>query len=502
MLALWAMNHVMRRSWFTLGAAAMSCALLIPALELATSTTAAASAYPDVAAEPVPFGNAGFFGSMAGVTLNAPVVGMAPTADGLGYWLVASDGGVFSFGDAGSYGSMGGTKLSAPVVGMTPTADGKGYWLVASDGGVFAFGDAGFFGSMGGKRLNAPVVGIQATADGNGYRLVASDGGMFSFGDAGYFGSTGNMRLNQPVVGMAATHDGGGYWLVASDGGVFAFGDARFMGSMGAVRLNAPVVGIAATPNGGGYWMSASDGGVFNFGDAGFFGSMGGQQLQYPVAAIAATPDGGGYWLLPSTQIASTTLKPGATGAAVLSLQQRLSNLGYWLGTPDGTFGDSTEQAVWALQKAAGLSRTGTVGPQTQAALAAGVLPQPRSTSGYVIEVDLEDDLVMFVTNGKIDEVLNTSTGGGYTYTQDGVTSVATTPTGHFSIYRQVNGLVVDSLGSLWRPKFFDAGFAIHGDTSVPPEPVSHGCARVSNEAINWIWANNLAPIGTAFWVY
>jgi hypothetical protein len=307
---------------------------------------------------------------------------------------------------------------------------------------------------------------------------------------------------------MARTPSGHGYWLVASDGGVFSFGDAQFFGSTGAQRLNAPVValapvvGMASTASGRGYWLVGSDGGVFAYGDAPFLGSMGGQPLQNPIAAIAPTPDGGGYWLLPSTQVASATLAPGATGPAVLALQQRLSSLGYWLGTPDGTFGDATEQAVYALQKAAGISRSGVVGPSTQAALADGVLPQPRSTSGYVIEVDLEDDLVMFVTNGTIDDVLNTSTGGGYTYTEDGVTSVADTPTGHFSIYRQVNGLVVDSLGSLWRPKFFDAGFAIHGDTLVPPYPVSHGCARVSNEAIDWIWANNLAPIGTAVWVY
>ena len=373
---------------------------------------------------------------------------------------------------------------------------------MASDGGVFCFGDAPFLGSMGGKHLNAPIVGIARTPDGHGYWLVASDGGVFSYGDAQFFGSTGNLRLNAPVVGMAPAPDGHGYWLVASDGGVFSYGDAPFLGSMGAVHLNAPVVGIAATASGRGYWMGSSDGGVFSFGDAGFFGSMGGQQLQYPVTAITATPDGGGYWLLPSTETPTATLGPGATGPAVVALQQRLSALGYWLGTPDGTYGDATQQAVWALQKAAGISRSGVVGPATQEALAAGVLPQPRSTSGYVIEIDLEDDLVMFVTNGRIDEVLNTSTGGGYTYTQDGVTAVATTPTGHFSIYRQVNGLVVDSLGSLWRPKFFDAGFALHGDTSVPPEPVSHGCARVSNEAINWIWANNVAPIGTAVWVY
>jgi lipoprotein-anchoring transpeptidase ErfK/SrfK len=54
----------------------------------------------------------------------------------------------------------------------------------------------------------------------------------------------------------------------------------------------------------------------------------------------------------------------------------------------------------------------------------------------------------------------------------------------------------------LWRPRFFVDGYAIHGDTFVPPYPVSHGCARVSDEAIDWIWANDVAPIGTEVWVY
>ncbi len=66
--------------------------------------------------------------------------------------MAAADGGVFAFGDAPYLGSMGGTALYAPVVGMAATPDGKGYWLVAADGGVFAFGDAGFYGSMGGSR--------------------------------------------------------------------------------------------------------------------------------------------------------------------------------------------------------------------------------------------------------------------------------------------------------------------------------------------------------------
>jgi lipoprotein-anchoring transpeptidase ErfK/SrfK len=157
---------------------------------------------------------------------------------------------------------------------------------------------------------------------------------------------------------------------------------------------------------------------------------------------------------------------------------------------------------VFALQKAAGLSRDGIVGPKTEAALQFGIVPHPRSTSDTIIEVDLADDLLMFVTNGRLKDVLNTSTGGGYPYTQQGVTAIADTPVGQFRIYRQVDGMVTDSLGQLWRPKFFEDGFAIHGDSSVPPYPASHGCVRVSDEAIDWIWANNLAPVGTAVWIY
>jgi ribosomal protein L24E len=81
--------------------------------------------------------------------------------------------------------------------------DGKGYWLVASDGGIFAFGNASFFGSTGAQTLNNPIVGMAPTPDGKGYWLVASDGGIFAFGNASFFGSTGAQILNQPVVGMA-----------------------------------------------------------------------------------------------------------------------------------------------------------------------------------------------------------------------------------------------------------------------------------------------------------
>jgi len=50
--------------------------------------------------------------------LNKPIVGMAATPDGGGYWLVASDGGIFSFGDGDFYGSTGGTSITGPITAM------------------------------------------------------------------------------------------------------------------------------------------------------------------------------------------------------------------------------------------------------------------------------------------------------------------------------------------------------------------------------------------------
>ena len=137
----------------------------------------------------------------------------------------------------------------------TTPAPGSGYWMAATDGGVFNFGSAGFHGSAGNLRLDKPIVGIAPTQDQGGYWLAASDGGVFTFGDAGFFGSAGNLRLNKPIVGVAATPyapgvgaqeaspAGLGYWLVASDGGIFNYGDARFFGSTGNLHLNKPIVG-------------------------------------------------------------------------------------------------------------------------------------------------------------------------------------------------------------------------------------------------------------------
>jgi len=138
-------------------------------------------------------------------------------------------------GDAGG-------RVGCGVVQATGGTTGAGYWLAASDGGVFAFGDAPFFGCTGDLPLNQPIVSMEATPSGRGYLLAARDGGVFAFGDAGFEGSTGGLPLNQPITGSARSETGAGYWLFATDGGVFSFGDAEFLGSQGDKVLNRPVV--------------------------------------------------------------------------------------------------------------------------------------------------------------------------------------------------------------------------------------------------------------------
>ena len=97
-------------------------------------------------------------------------------------------------------------------------------------------------------------------------------------------------------------------------------------------------------------------------------------------------------------------------GPKVLALQRRLSELGYWLGEPDGTFGSLTQQAVYALQKSAGIGRDGVVGPKTKRALEQGV--RPRVTlSGDGVEIVLERQLLVVVRDGRASTILNTSTG-------------------------------------------------------------------------------------------
>ena len=192
-----------------------------------------------------------------------------------------------------------------------------------------------------------------------------------------------------------------------------------------------------------------------------------------------------------------TSLIRGDSGPKVLALQKRLEQLGYWLGAPDGAYGSLTQQAVWAFQKSAGLKRDGVVGPKTLRALEAGIRPK-ATLSGDGVEIDLDRQILLVVRGGSVRTILNTSTGSGEEYTSTtGHRALAKTPRGSYTVYRAVDGTVTNTLGELWRPRFFNRGIAVHGSQNIPPWPDSHGCARLSNAAIDMVWAADLMPVGS-----
>ncbi len=200
-------------------------------------------------------------------------------------------------------------------------------------------------------------------------------------------------------------------------------------------------------------------------------------------------------------------LREGDRGDDVQALQERLAELGYRPGTADGTFGTHTASAVLAFQKREGLTRDGIVGPEVLSRLDAPQGAGPRSDApGPRVEVDL-DRQVMFVIDAEGGvTTLNTSTGSGKEFESaeagKGIV-VAHTPVGEFEVLRVIDGLRQAPLGTLYRPMYFtnEGGFAIHGNPNVPAYPASHGCARLANYDMDFLWDAGLG-VGDAVWVY
>lgn len=184
------------------------------------------------------------------------------------------------------------------------------------------------------------------------------------------------------------------------------------------------------------------------------------------------------------------------------SLQARLTALGYWLGTPDDGYGLLTEQAVSAFQKVEGLTADGVAGPGTRAALDDARRPTTPA-AGDLVEVDKDRQVLFVVRNGTVKWALNVSTGTERPYQVDGRTELADTPPGHWTVTWAVDGVDVGALGALYRPRYFHPdGIAVHGYSSVPNRPASHGCVRVTEAAMDWLWSGDLLPIGSAVWVH
>ena len=349
--------------------------------------------------------------------------------------------------------------LNAPIVGMAPTASGKGYWLVADDGGIFGF-NAPFFGSLGAMHLNSPIVGMAATPTGRGYWLVAGDGGVFTFGDAQFYGSTGAMQLN------AADHRS---MIAGPEGqGLLADGDRRrrlhvrlaaFHGSTGAMHLNAPVdrhgrdaegrrlparrdrrrrvhvrrrelprfhrqharriAGVGsparrpATATGSPPRTAASSTSATrrNAGNAAAQAARRRARSSRSRACPGTPATACSRCRAP--MIIAPPLGLGSSGAAVTSCSSGCSTLGYWLPGVNGVY-DSTHAAgrlrVPEVVEPAAHRRVRLSPARLNTAYPA----RPRSTGGYVIEIDKTRQILIVANGGHTAWVFNASSGSDH----------------------------------------------------------------------------------------
>ncbi len=244
-----------------------------------------------------------------------------------GYWLLGADGNLAIHGRtpklAVRIGPTVPADLGGPVVGMATTPDGRGYWTVTARGVVRAFGIADPLGEPRPNHLDAPVVAITATPDGTGYWLLTAKGTVLAFGAAKVLPpSKPDLGIDMSAaVGQAVTPTGKGYWLAHADGYVDAFGDAALTPPplLGPFAMSSPTVAIASSPDGLGYWTVTSAGVVQAFGTARTFPVLPDQPTLARVHAVTSTPDGQGYWLLDTTgQVAafgSATTFPAAHDA-------------------------------------------------------------------------------------------------------------------------------------------------------------------------------------------
>jgi peptidoglycan hydrolase-like protein with peptidoglycan-binding domain len=214
-----------------------------------------------------------------------------------------------------------------------------------------------------------------------------------------------------------------------------------------------------------------------------------------------------------STTVVETGISASGqrSGPSTQASQKKLLELGFWLADPNGTFDDTTTQAVMAFQKYFQLRPTGNINAATAHLLREITNPATAITKeGTLAEVDKSRQLLFLVQEGITTYVMNASTGDDRSYEEpDGNTpgvmikGTAVTPVGSFKIDRErPDGWWIGDLGQIYRPKYFSGGVAIHGSTSVPAYPASHGCVRVTVRAMDFIWDNEILPRGTEVFVY
>jgi L,D-transpeptidase catalytic domain len=178
----------------------------------------------------------------------------------------------------------------------------------------------------------------------------------------------------------------------------------------------------------------------------------------------------------------------GSGGLTTLAYELRLKQLHFDPGPVDGTYTQDTSYAVTTVEKLLGLPRDGMIGPLVKLGLEHfKYQPALPKAEGDRVEVNLDTQVITVYKNWQPILLTTTSTGSGEHFCggTDGC-QYAITPTGHFHFQYLHSGWDKGKLGNMWNPYYFNGGIAIHGLSSVPNYPASHGCARIPMDIANY----------------
>ena len=184
-----------------------------------------------------------------------------------------------------------------------------------------------------------------------------------------------------------------------------------------------------------------------------------------------------------------TSLEVGDRGPAVQALQRMLTDQGLFRGKVDGAYGPRLRDAVMAFHKVLGVNRSGAWQASDWKALTTFTIPALPSRSGEKnrVEVDLTRQVLYLIKGGEVTAIIPVSSGNGELFDTPSGRGRAVTPRGNYTFQRQIDGWRISYLGGLYRPWYFTGGYAIHGSTSVPAYPASHGCIRVPLWEADWL---------------
>lgn len=236
------------------------------------------------------YGSVGWYGAteLTPTTGGNPVVSVVATPDGHGYWELTNNGANFTFGDAQFYGDMIGKSNLLPsptpsVVGMAPAANGSGYWFVYPNGQVFWFSSTGGFQqtpasttlSLGGATIVS--VASDPAVNSKSYYVLTSTGDVYNFslGQSSVVPESGCPTGGCAGAPVSMTVDStGNYYVLTSTGNVYENGTTGASGCLYVGGCSGTPVSIAAynEANGTGYWIVTSNGSVYAFGSAPYKG--------------------------------------------------------------------------------------------------------------------------------------------------------------------------------------------------------------------------------------